>query len=108
MVKQKVIKPPFFREKGNNDVEHRLYMTISTFPGKPRKARLLLTSKNILRRMLKRGCIAEYRACSGILQAASMVLVYNCRWATCLYRKARGLKRGKIGGKREAHGNEDD
>lgn len=107
MAKQKVIKPSFFKEKGSNDVEHRLYMAISTFPGKPRKACLLLTSKNILRRMLKRGCIAEYRACSGILQAASMVLVYNGQWAACLYRKAHGLKKGKIGGKREAHGNKD-
>ncbi len=106
MGRRKVPGLPFSNDKGRRGMGHRIYIVISTLPGKPQKALLLFTSGNILRRMLKHGYIAEYRACRGILQAAGMVLVYNFKWAACFYRKPHGLRKCRMG-KRRKYGNKD-
>ncbi len=62
------------------------YVMLVREPSGLTRARFIHTSRNLLHLSYKKGCVVEYRACTGVLEAMFTVLIYNYYCVAWLYR----------------------
>lgn len=72
-------------------MRRRWHVVIMAKPRGRWRARMMFTSRRILRQMLRHGYIVEFRAYRSMIRAGTTVLVYNCQWADWVYRKTHGM-----------------